>query len=727
MEINFYNLACISGFICLLSSYSSAQSQQASADSAKENLLNPVVVTATRFETRKEKLAQKITLITKEDIQMTPSLDLTDIVRKTAAVDVIQYPNLSSGIGIRGFRPQFSGLNQRTLLLIDGRAAGATNLSQINLNGIERIEVLKGPASSLYGSQAMGGVINVITRRSKGATQGNAFLEYGSFETLQAGFNAGGNLTNKLDYDASFSYFERARDYRIGKNNLFRNAFGYSDAQKNYTAQPVESVDETTADGQRRPFTQLHYFSGSARLGYQLTDKWRVDVRGERFQAKDVESPGEISSGSTEASKKDVDRSALDVALTGTIGNHSPSLKVFGSEENTKNFTLNVSGKPVIPFRSAQMHNAWKGIQLKDVWKIGQHAVTFGYDYLNASTTSRRWTNDTTERAPTQPAYAIISSAFFAQALLNFGKLTVQPGIRYDNITFDVKETALLPTYKSGKKTNPFTSPSLGITYELIPFVRAKAAIGRAFVTTDAYSVAGYNEIRDSKGRIAVTAGNADLKNESSVSWDLGLSFNKPKSGLSASATYFSTKVDNRIAKIITTVNEPLPNKDVIVSRATFVNAADAEISGLETEISYDFGVLNSYRYMLRAFWNGTSILKAKELIVGTDASSVTRDIQNVARNTFNYGVEYDNLKWLKVRLSGRSVGTRTDIDYTDPINPEIEYPAYMVADFTASFRISGTHQIALKVNNLTDENYYEKRGYNLPGRAISVRYNIQF
>ncbi len=75
---------------------------------------------------------------------MTPSADLTDIVRKTAAVDVIQYPNLSSGIGIRGFRPQFSGLNQRTLLLIDGRPAGATNLSQINLNGIERIEVLKG-------------------------------------------------------------------------------------------------------------------------------------------------------------------------------------------------------------------------------------------------------------------------------------------------------------------------------------------------------------------------------------------------------------------------------------------------------------------------------------------------------------------------------------------------------------------------------------------------------
>ena len=717
----------ISKFIIVLLVSLSAKAQEVSQDSTRENILNPVVITATRFETKKEKIAQKIDLISKEDIQMTPSSDLTDIVRKMAAVDVIQYPNLSSGIGIRGFRPQFSGLNQRTLLLIDGRPAGATNLSQINLNGVERIEILKGPASSLYGSQAMGGVINVITPHSKGDTKGNAFLEYGSFKTLQAGLNTGGNLTKKLDYDLSFTYFERSKDYKIGKDNWFRDAFGYTEAQKNYTAQPVQKVDDRKDDGLKRPFTQLHYFSGALRLGYQLTDKWRIDVRGEQFQAKDVESPGEISSGSSEASTKDVDRAALDISLTGQIGNHSPSLKVFGSEENTKNYTINVSGKPVIPFRSAQGHNAWKGIQVKDVWKIGQHSLIIGYDYLNASTNSRRWTNDTTERAPTQPEYAIISSAFFAQALLNFDRLTFQPGIRYDNITFDVRETALLPTYKSGKKTNPFTSPSLGVTYELIPFLRAKGTIGRAFVTTDAYSVAGYNEVRDSKGRIAVTAGNPNLKNESSVSWDLGLSFNKPKSGLSANVTYFSTKVDNRIAKIITTVNEPLPNKDIIVSRATFVNAADANIEGLETEITYDFGVLNDYKYSLRAFWNGTSIIKAKEVIVGTDASTVTRDIQNVAKNTLNYGLEYDNLKWLRIRLSGRSVGTCTDIDYTDPINPEIEYTKYMVMDFTAAFKIAGSHSIALKINNLTDENYYEKRGYNLPGRAVSIRYTKMF
>ncbi|MCF0040486.1 TonB-dependent receptor plug domain-containing protein [Dyadobacter fanqingshengii] len=716
------SLSCLAYASCF-----SVAGQNTPADSADANLLNPIVVTATRFDTQKERIAQKINLISSEDIRLTPAQDLTDMVRKSAAVDVIQYPNLSSGIGIRGFRPQFSGLNQRTLLLIDGRAAGATNLSQINLNGVERIEVLKGPASSLYGSQAMGGVINVITRRSKGPASGYGFVEYGSFKTIQAGVNTGGNLTQKLDYDLSFAYLERSKDYKMGSNNWLRNAWGYHSAQKNYTDRPIEIVDETINDGTKRPYTQLHYYSGALRLGYQLNQYFRLDVRGETFQAKDVESPGEISSGSSEASTKDMGRSALDIALTGRIGLHSPSVKVFGAGENTTNYTLHVSGKPVVPFRSAAGKNEWRGVQVKDVWKLGQHALIMGYDYLNASTKSRRWTNDTTERAPTQPEYAIISSAFFAQALLNFGKITLQPGVRYDNITFDVRETALLPTYKAGKEKTPFTSPSLGITYNPVKFLFVKANIGRAFVTTDAYSVAGYNEIRDAKGRIAVTAGNPDLKNESSVSWDLGLHLNKPKSGFFASVTYFSTQVENRIAKIIRTVNEPLASGDLIVSRATFTNAADASINGLESEISYDFGTLSDHRYSLRAFWNGTSLLTAKELIIGSDASETTRGIQNVARNTFNYGLEYDNLKWLRLRLSGRTVGMRTDIDYTDPVNPEIEYPNYMVIDFAAAFKITENHSLTLKVANATDENYYEKRGYNLPGRAISCRYAFSF
>ena len=74
------------------------------------------------------------------------------ILKKNSSIDVIDYPGVLSGIGIRGFRPEFSGITKHSLILIDGRPAGATNLATILKDNVERIEVLKGPASALYGA-----------------------------------------------------------------------------------------------------------------------------------------------------------------------------------------------------------------------------------------------------------------------------------------------------------------------------------------------------------------------------------------------------------------------------------------------------------------------------------------------------------------------------------------------------------------------------------------------
>ena len=104
----------------------------------------------------------------RRDIERSVAADITDVLKKNSGVEVVQYSGVLSGIGIRGFRPETSGLNKRSLLLIDGRPSGVTNLSTLMLDGVERIEVLKGPASSIYGASAMGGVVNVITRRSRG-------------------------------------------------------------------------------------------------------------------------------------------------------------------------------------------------------------------------------------------------------------------------------------------------------------------------------------------------------------------------------------------------------------------------------------------------------------------------------------------------------------------------------------------------------------------------------
>lgn len=285
---------------------SPALAQEKKPDSLKTNALDEVVVTSLRTGVKRKNVPQSMTVITKAQMSLTPYQETTDLLKNNSSLNIIQYPGLSSGIGIRGFRPQISGLNQRSLLLVDGRPAGTVSIATINPADIERIEVLKGPASALYGSSAMGGVVNIITKKSSGDVHGNVFAEYGSYETAKLGADAGGNITQKLDFNLSFLTFDRNKNMKLGKNNLFRNLFNADQATKNYTDGPVQ-VDDARSDGLRRDYTKLNYNTGSLRLGYQLDKTWRLDVRGERFVAKNVEAPSDIFYGNAQPSTKDIE------------------------------------------------------------------------------------------------------------------------------------------------------------------------------------------------------------------------------------------------------------------------------------------------------------------------------------------------------------------------------------------------------------------------------------
>src|SRR5690606_14285751 len=95
------------------------------------------------------------------------------------------------------------------------------------------------------------------------------------------------------------------------------------------------------------------------------------------------------------------------------------------------------------------------------------------------------------------------------------GKMIINPGARYDIISYNVKQTPLLNSYAPGKETNPFFSPSVSAQYSITENITLHGTIGRAFVNPDAYNVAGYSEVvTDNKA--SVTQGNPDLKNESS-------------------------------------------------------------------------------------------------------------------------------------------------------------------------------------------------------------------
>ena len=189
-------------------------------------LVESMVVTGRRTETRLAETPQKIELIDRRDIERSVAADITDVLKKNSGVEVVQYSGVLSGIGIRGFRPETSGLNKRSLLLIDGRPSGVTNLSTLMLDGVERIEVLKGPASSIYGASAMGGVVNVITRRSRGPVTGGGRIAFGRYNTSELGGHAGGSLGPRVDFDVSGTAFNQRDDFRMG-NGVVRPATSY--------------------------------------------------------------------------------------------------------------------------------------------------------------------------------------------------------------------------------------------------------------------------------------------------------------------------------------------------------------------------------------------------------------------------------------------------------------------------------------------------------------------
>ena len=157
--------------------------QPTKPDSIKTEQLEEIVVTATRNERTMGALPMPVTLISKAQIKTMGSLRLNDVLtEQTGLVVVPQVNGLGNGIQMQGFNPDY------TLILMDGepiigRYTGSLELSRLTVGNIKQIEIVKGPSSSLYGSDALAGVINIITERPTGKS-GSFSSRYGTNKTL---------------------------------------------------------------------------------------------------------------------------------------------------------------------------------------------------------------------------------------------------------------------------------------------------------------------------------------------------------------------------------------------------------------------------------------------------------------------------------------------------------------------------------------------------------------
>ena len=159
----------------------------------KAAALDPVVVTAARGPQSIDDLVADVTVIGPEEIARSGADSLATLLSRQPGVEIVQNgsPGSTSGVFIRGAN------RQQTVVLLDGlriesSSAGAASLEAIPLEQIERIEILRGPASSLYGADAIGGVIQVFTRRG-GSPAANASVGYGTYATAVASAGVSGS------------------------------------------------------------------------------------------------------------------------------------------------------------------------------------------------------------------------------------------------------------------------------------------------------------------------------------------------------------------------------------------------------------------------------------------------------------------------------------------------------------------------------------------------------
>ncbi|CAL2077927.1 iron complex outermembrane recepter protein [Tenacibaculum sp. 190524A02b] len=240
--------------LVMLSITSFSQEKKQKLDSLKNNKLDEVIVTATRTARQLSSVPMPVTLISKEQIQKSGSVRLRDILLEQTGITMVKDFGNSEGVQLQGISADY------TLVLIDGvpivgRTSGNIDLSRITVNNIKQIEIVKGPSSSLFGSEAIGGVINIITEKPKR-------------DQLKTKYHilSRGGAKNELDLNADVVYRKKNMSVVSGLN--FNSSEGFDLTPKS----PAKTVNPHQS------------YTGNLQFTYDVSEKLNVLVSQRIYQ-----------------------------------------------------------------------------------------------------------------------------------------------------------------------------------------------------------------------------------------------------------------------------------------------------------------------------------------------------------------------------------------------------------------------------------------------------------
>ena len=274
-----------------------------------------VVVTATRSERKLSNVTVPVTIINSKSIQQIGALRLTDILKEQPGLTLTS--GFGAGVQLQGLNPDY------TIILINGeplvgRTAGVLDLNRVALGNIKKIEIVKGPSSSLYGSEAMAGVINIIT---DGTTKIplQASIRYGTYKTIDAGVNQAVS-SKSIFYQGYYNYF----------------------STDGYSIRPSSASRVTTP---------IHRFASNQQFKYNLSSSTNLQV-GVRFTNEQIKNDISVTNGGTTIHSNGEEKNT-DYNISSTLNHRfsnflKTSFRSYVTQYNSTQNLLTISGAPYI-------------------------------------------------------------------------------------------------------------------------------------------------------------------------------------------------------------------------------------------------------------------------------------------------------------------------------------------------------------------------------------------
>lgn len=521
-----------------------SQTTKTPTDSIRTVHIEEVVVTATRTEQQLSSLPIPVTLILNKQIGQMGSIRLNEVLGEQTGLAITN--DHGNGVQMQGFSPDY------TLILVDGepiigRTAGTLELSRITVGNIKQIEIVKGPSSSLYGSEAMGGVINIITEKPRG-TRGSAKVRYGSNQTS--------DLTADLSVKRSKTgFYAFANRYQTGGYDLSPATFGN-------TVEP------------------FHNYTFNAKFTYDFSPGIRLSLAGRYFSEHqqsgfNVGLADSLVVISGTGSGKDWN---INPVLTWQVSpKWKATIRFYQSRyETNSRLAYQADGQSYDESYFAQTFARPEvGTELT---LSPKHSFTFGAGHIVESVEATRYTSKKRFNA----WYGL-----FQHQWQPTEKLNLILGGRFDQHSV------------YGGQFNPKVSAQ----YELNPWLAVRASAGRGFKAPDfrqlylnfsnavaGYSVLGTEELAaglarlDAQGQIAQLllepAQFGHIRAESAMAYNVGFKFS-PTTTLKGSFNLFR----NSIRDLIET--QAIARKTNGQSVFSYRNVSRAHTQGLETDWSY--------------------------------------------------------------------------------------------------------------------------------------------